>query len=226
MKKILLLLLVSVAAMVSFASAQYDMQDNSGASGASYSPDMCKDKTSEKCCVVESCDKCNEKYTFDGICDKCGEKCHAYEYCPKCHKTYATYNPDGRCDFCGSDCYGWEMCDKCGYTHYFDGYCDKCGDKCNFNRACEKCVTVCCESEQPMTFEKEEKQCIVVCQDNKKVDEKKPTEVQLEIKKPEEKKPMEHGDKCKSMMPCKSGYGNYDNYGGYMMGGRMGYSAY
>ncbi|MFB3766553.1 MAG: hypothetical protein ACE14P_15080, partial [Methanotrichaceae archaeon] len=64
MKKILLLLLISIAAMVSFASAQYGSQDNSYTSSGSYSSDMCKDKTSEKCCVVESCDKCNDKYSF------------------------------------------------------------------------------------------------------------------------------------------------------------------
>lgn len=78
-----------------------------------------------------------------------------------------------------------------------------------------------------MTFEKEEKQCVVVCEDNKKVEEKKPAEVQLEVKKPEEKKveekkPMEKkpDEKCKSMMPCNS------NYGGYTMDGQTGYSAY
>ncbi|MFB3765876.1 MAG: hypothetical protein ACE14P_11615, partial [Methanotrichaceae archaeon] len=69
--KILLLLLISVAAMISFASAQYGAQDNlygssdnPYSSSGSCSADMCKDKISEKCCVVESCDKCNDKYSF------------------------------------------------------------------------------------------------------------------------------------------------------------------
>lgn len=160
MKKMLIVLLISLVALVGFASAgsmqkegacKQDMKSSMDTYCAKYPIDKCaKDMSSfikkmdclkyssKKCNQPEPCNKRDEKQYCDGCCDNCKTTCCYYDYCPKCNeKHYA----DGYCDQCGEKSAMYMHCPYCEKDYAYSGRlsCPDCGKDGYLVEHCDKC---------------------------------------------------------------------------------------